>query len=96
MKKHTLSFLLPAVPILSTGEAGGQDALRYRFQIYDEQDGRLDVQSHYLDYETRRGFTQYGLRLAIDSLSGMTPTGTHARGGAGPRGQGRPSRAFWL
>ena len=80
MKKHTLSFLLPAVPILSTGEAGGQDALRYRFQIYDEQDGRLDVQSHYLDYEHRRGFTQYGLRLAIDSLSGMTPTGTHARG----------------
>lgn len=80
MRKYSLGFLLPAVPVLSTGNAEGQDALRYRFQLYDEQDGRLDVQSHYLDYEHNRGFTKYGLRLAIDSLSGMTPTGTHARG----------------
>lgn len=56
----------------------GQEALRYKFQLYDEEDGRIDVESHYLDYEHRWGATNFGLRLAVDSLSGETPTGTHA------------------
>jgi len=57
----------------------GQDALRYKYQFYNEEDGRIDVESHYLDYDYSWGSTTYGLRLAVDSLSGATPTGTHAR-----------------
>lgn len=73
-------MIYPAFPALTMGSASGQDALKYRFQLYDEQDGRIDVESHYLDYEHRWGKTKAGLRLAVDRLSGMTPTGTHARG----------------
>ncbi len=72
--------LYPALPALTLGSASGQDALKYRFQFYDEEDGRIDVESHYLDYEHNWGQSKASLRLAIDTLSGMTPTGTHARG----------------
>ena len=41
----------PALPILSVGTASSQEALRYRYQFYDEEDGRIDVESHYLDYQ---------------------------------------------
>jgi len=68
-------FFYPAVPVLTMGPAGGQDILRYRYQYYDEQDGRIDVESHYLDYEHRWGATSASLRLAVDSLSGETPSG---------------------
>ncbi|MEJ6635138.1 MAG: DUF3570 domain-containing protein [Akkermansiaceae bacterium] len=78
--------LFPALPILATTTASdGQDVLRYKFQYYDEQDGRIDVFSHYLDYKTswlqKNGWdkTTFGLRFAVDSLSGMTPTGTHSK-----------------
>jgi len=74
------SVFYPALPALTLGAASGQDALKYRFQLYDEEDGRIDVESHYLDYEHRWGKSKASLRLAIDTLSGMTPTGTHARG----------------
>ena len=76
--------LFPALPLLATTTASdGQDILRYKFQFYDEQDGRIDVFSHYLDYKTSwlqkngEDKTTLGLRLVVDSLSGMTPTGTH-------------------
>ena len=76
--------LFPALPLLaSTSASSGQDVLRYKFQYYDEQNGRIDVISHYLDYKhswlQKNGTdkTTLGLRLAIDSLSGETPTGTY-------------------
>ena len=76
--------LFPTLPLLATTAASdGQDVLRYKFQFYDEQDGRIDVFSHYLDYKTSwlqkngEDKTTLGLRLVVDSLSGMTPTGTH-------------------
>ena len=76
--------LFPALPLLATTSASdGQDILRYKFQFYDEQDGRIDVFSHYLDYKTSwlhkdgKDKTTLGLRLVLDSLSGETPTGTH-------------------
>ena len=68
------------LPVFAVVPAYGQDVLRYRFQLYDEQDGRIDVESHYLDYKHQWEATSFGLRLAIDSLSGMTPVGTHSRG----------------
>lgn len=68
-----------SLPLLSASESGAQDVLRYRGQIYDEEDGRMKVESHYLDYKHSFEFgTTLGLRLAIDTLSGQTPTGTHA------------------
>lgn len=68
-----------SLPLLTISESGAQDALRYRGQIYDEEDGRMKVESHYLDYKHTFEFgTTLGLRLAIDTLSGQTPTGTHA------------------
>ena len=73
----------PALPILSVGTASSQEALRYRYQFYDEEAGRIDVESHYLDYQFswgEWGETSASLRLAVDSLTGMTPTGTHAAG----------------
>ena len=72
--------LYPALPVLSIGTGSSQEALRYRYQFYDEDDGRIDVESHYLDYEIAWGKTSASLRLAVDSLTGMTPTGTHAPG----------------
>ncbi|MDC0323446.1 DUF3570 domain-containing protein [Akkermansiaceae bacterium] len=76
--------LFPALPLLATTTASdGQDVLRYKYQFYDEQNGRIDVQSQYFDYKTswlqKDGWnkTTFGLRYAVDSLSGMTPTGTH-------------------
>lgn len=67
------------LPAIAVTPGYGQDALRYKFQLYDEEDGRIDVESHYLDYEHSWGGTSFALRLAVDSLSGMTPTGTHSR-----------------
>ena len=68
------------LPALFITPASGQDVLRYRYQLYDEQDGRIDVESHYLDYKHSWGNSSASLRLAVDSLSGMTPTGTHLAG----------------
>jgi len=73
------SRILFSLTALAAGKGHAQDALRYRFQYYSEEDDRMDVVSHYLDYE--RVFstnTTLGLRLAIDSLSGQTPLGVHA------------------
>jgi hypothetical protein len=70
----------PALPVLSVGTGSSQEVLRYRYQFYDEDAGRIDVESHYLDYEVAWGKTSASLRLAVDSLTGMTPTGTHAPG----------------
>jgi hypothetical protein len=68
-----------SLPLFAISESGAQDVLRYRGQIYDEEDGRMKVESHYLDYKHTFDFgTTLGLRLAIDTLSGQTPTGTHA------------------
>ncbi len=74
------SLFFPAFPALTVGAASGQDALKYRFQLYQEEGDRIGVESHYLDYEHRWGKTKASVRLAIDTLSGMTPTGTHAVG----------------
>jgi hypothetical protein len=76
-------IVFPALPALTMGSSDGQDILRYRFQLYDEADGRIDVESHYLDYKHSWGGTSANLRLAIDSLSGETPIGIHARGDDG-------------
>lgn len=73
-------FVYPALPVVTLGSSQGQDILRYRFQLYDEEDGRIDVESHYLDYKHSWGATTASLRLAIDTLSGETPVGIHARG----------------
>ena len=71
--------LFASLPLLTAAKSDGQDILRYRGQIYNEENGRIDVESHYLDYKHTFGFgTTLGLRLAIDTLSGQTPTGTHA------------------
>lgn len=72
--------LYPALPVLSIGTGSSQEVLRYRYQFYDEDDGRIDVESHYLDYKVSWGKSSASLRLAVDSLTGMTPTGTHAPG----------------
>ncbi|MEN8695299.1 MAG: DUF3570 domain-containing protein [Akkermansiaceae bacterium] len=70
------SRLFPAIPLLATSTTShGQDVLRYKYQYYDEQDGRVDVQSHYLDYKHTYVDWTLGLRLAVDTLSGETPTG---------------------
>lgn len=71
--------LLPTLPLLaSTAASDGQDVLRYKYQYYDEQDGRVDVQSHYLDYKHTYLDWTLGLRFAVDTLSGETPTGFRA------------------
>ena len=71
--------IISSLPLLTIAESGGQDILRYRYQFYDEEDGRIDVESHYLDYRhTFDTGTSLSLRLALDSLSGETPVGTHA------------------
>ncbi|YCM42973.1 DUF3570 domain-containing protein [Verrucomicrobiaceae bacterium 227] len=75
-----MKFRFAYLPVIAVTPGHGQDALRYRFQLYDEEDGRIEVESHYLDYQHQWEGTRFGLRLAIDSLSGMTPKGTHARG----------------
>ena len=73
--------LFPALPLLATTSTGaGQDVLRTKYQYYDEQDGRVDVQSFYLDYKHSYVDWTLGLRLAVDSLSGATPIGTHSQG----------------
>ena len=56
----------PALPILSIGTASSQEALRYRYQFYDEEAGRIDVESHYVDYQFSWGVwveTSGSLRL---------------------------------
>lgn len=74
-----MKYVFGALPLLSTVSSYGQDALKYRFQLYDEEDGRIDVESHYLDYRLEGESTSFSLRLAVDSLSGETPTGSHSR-----------------
>jgi hypothetical protein len=71
--------LFASLPLLIASKSDAQDVFRYRGQYYNEENGRIDVESHYLDYRHTFGFgTTIGLRLAIDTLSGQTPTGTHA------------------
>ena len=75
-----MKYVFGALPLLSTVSSYGQDALKYRFQLYDEEDGRIDVESHYLDYRLEGESTSFSLRLAVDSLSGETPVGSHVDG----------------
>ena len=75
-----MKYVFGALPVLSTVSSYGQDALKYRFQLYDEEDGRIDVESHYLDYRLEGESTSFSLRLAVDSLSGETPVGSHLDG----------------
>lgn len=75
-----MKYVFGALPILSTASSYGQDALKYRFQLYDEDDGRIDVESHYLDYRVEGDGTNFMLRFAVDSLSGETPVGSHEDG----------------
>ncbi len=75
-----MKYVFGALPVLSTVTSYGQDALKYRFQLYDEEDGRIDVESHYLDYRLEGESTSFSLRLAVDSLSGETPVGSHLDG----------------
>ncbi len=71
--------LFVSLPLLAIAKGHGQEILRYRAQYYGEDDGRMEVESHYLDYKHRFDVgTTLGLRLAIDTLSGQTPIGTHA------------------
>jgi len=80
MARLSSQLLLPSISLFVAGKGLGQDALRYRFQWYDEDHGRMEVESHYLDLQYGlTDETSLGLRLAVDSLSGMTPTGSHAR-----------------
>lgn len=79
MRPFSTQCLFPALPLLATTTTGhGQDVLRYKYQYYDEQDGRVDVQSHYLDYQHTYVDWTLGLRFAVDTLSGETPTGYRA------------------
>ncbi len=74
--KHKLFVTLP---VLAVAKGYGQEILRYRGQYYGEDDGRMEVESQYLDYKHMlEAGTTFGLRLAIDTLSGQTPIGTHA------------------
>lgn len=75
-----MKYVFGALPLLSTASSYGQDALKYRFQLYDEEDGRIKVESHYLDYRMEGESTNFNLRLAVDSLSGETPVGSHVVG----------------
>ncbi len=78
ISRFSTQLLLPSASFLALGKGNAQDVLRLRSQLYDEEGGRIDVESHYLDF--KYGLTEntaLGLRLAIDSLSGMTPVGSH-------------------
>ena len=78
-KMNLQKRIFASLPLLAIAKSHGQDILRYRFQYYDEEDGRIDVEAHYLDYKhTFDTGTTLGVRYAIDSLSGETPVGTHA------------------
>ena len=77
--KNLPQRIFASLPLLAISKSDGQDVLRYRYQVYNEDDGRIDVEAHYLDYKhTFDTGTTLGLRYAVDSLSGATPTGTHA------------------
>ena len=52
----------------------------YQYESYNEEDGRVNVESHYFDirqqFETG---TALGVRYVMDSISGATPVGTYDR-----------------
>ena len=68
------AFLLIVAPRVAA-DGGTFD---YQFESYNEEDGRVDVESHYFDirqqFETG---TALGIRYVMDSISGATPVGTY-------------------
>ena len=66
------TFLLVTSPKLFAQE----DSIRYKFQYYDEDDGRVDVESHYVDLRKTLPYElTLGVRYATNILTGATPTG---------------------
>ena len=69
-------LIIAVGPRLSAEEG----AFEYQFESYNEEDGRVDVESHYFDI--RQQFdngTALGVRYVIDRISGATPVGTYDR-----------------
>jgi hypothetical protein len=66
-------------------EARGEDSVSYKYQSWQEDNQRIRVDSHYVDFEkdidTETRFTAMGL---IDSIAGATPTGELPRTPGGP------------
>ena len=60
--------------------ADGSTTAEYRVESYDEADGRVDVISHYFDFQHHAAIgLSLGVRYAVDSVSGATPVGTYDR-----------------
>lgn len=57
----------------------GSTLMEYRVDSYDEADGRVDVLSHYFDFQHHADTgLSIGLRYVVDSVSGATPVGTYS------------------
>jgi hypothetical protein len=71
----------PLCALAITPRASAEDSsFDYRFESYNEEDGRVDVLSHYFDIRQRFKIgSTLGVRLVMDSISGATPVGTYDR-----------------
>lgn len=77
----TAPWIGPACLLVFTPRVSAEGgSFDYQFESYDEEDGRVDVESHYFDirqqFETG---TALGIRYVMDSISGATPVGTYDR-----------------
>ncbi|GAA5484572.1 DUF3570 domain-containing protein [Haloferula sargassicola] len=79
MRTATWSFCLPTLIFAFHGRgAAAETDVRYRFQSYHEEDGRIDVEAQYFrfDHLADTGFS-IGIQYAHDALAGATPIGTY-------------------
>jgi len=79
-----LLFLMCLLWLLSPQrEARAEDSITYKFQSWQEDDGRIRVDAHYAQLETVLS-TATKLKLVglIDTISGATPSGQPVRAGS--------------
>ena len=77
-------FLMCLLWLLSTQrDARAEDSITYKFQSWQEDDGRIRVDAHYAQLETVLS-TETKLKLVglIDTISGATPSGQPVRAGS--------------
>lgn len=84
--------------VLSPRKARAEDSVSYKYQVWQEQNGRIAIHSHYVNIEKALGPDMSFKAMAlIDAIAGATPTGELPRtpGGPVPVAQMEDNRKAW-
>lgn len=71
--------------LLSPRKARAEDSVSYKYQVWQEEGGRIGIHSHYVNIEKALGpDMSFKMMALLDAIAGATPTGELPRTPGGP------------